>query len=230
MKHDCIEFARATFAFPDEQCQSNLREQLNMQTSFIDASHVYGTDLETLNKVRQQPVGKGMLTLQKGTDILPPDMTPQPADCLEFTNQTRCFVAGDNRVNQNFALMTMHTLFVREHNRYAQILSSLNPSWDDETVFQEARRIIIAIEQHVTYNEYLPILLSRESRERNGLIVGTTFKYDENVDPRMSNEVNKKSLFFFLLIFNPTFGCCSIHAILPQKFILVKKRRRVDRK
>lgn len=94
MKHDCIEFARATFAFPDENCQSDLREQLNLQTSFLDGSVIYGTDSETLSKVRGNPRGKGMLELQPGTDLLPKDITPEPADCLEFTNETRCFVAG----------------------------------------------------------------------------------------------------------------------------------------
>lgn len=65
----------------------------------------------------------------------------------------------------------MHTLLAREHNRAAKALSQVNPHWDDETVFQEARRIIIAEIQHVTYNEFLPILLGKDVMEKFGLLL-----------------------------------------------------------
>jgi peroxidase len=47
------------------------------------------------------------------------------------------------------------------HNWLATSLAVLNPHWDDETLFQEARRVLIAIYQHVTYYEYLPIALGQ---------------------------------------------------------------------
>ena len=53
----------------------------------------------------------------------------------------------------------MHTIWVREHNRIARKLSNLNPTWSDESIFQEARRIVIAEMQHITYQEFLPSLL-----------------------------------------------------------------------
>ena len=56
------------------------------------------------------------------------------------------------------ALATMHLLWVREHNRLARNLQLLNPSWDDERLYQEARRIVIAEIQHIHYNEWLPAL------------------------------------------------------------------------
>lgn len=70
-----------------------------------------------------------------------------------------CFNAGDFRVNEQIALVAMHTLWVREHNRIADILHQINKHWDAETVYQETRKIVGAMLQHITYNHYLPKIL-----------------------------------------------------------------------
>lgn len=61
----------------------------------------------------------------------------------------------------------MHLLLARQHNRVAAMLQSLNPHWNDERVFQESRRIVAAQMQHVTYNEFLPVVLGREQEHRH---------------------------------------------------------------
>ncbi len=54
---------------------------------------------------------------------------------------------GDVRVGENIALTSLHTLFLREHNRLARALRVLNPTWSSETLYQEARKIVGAYNQ-----------------------------------------------------------------------------------
>lgn len=60
------------------------------------------------------------------------------------------------------ALTTMHVVWVREHNRIVIALRSLNPQWSDERLFQEARKIVGAELQHITYNEWLPVFFDED--------------------------------------------------------------------
>ena len=73
-----------------------------------------------------------------------------------------CFESGDSRTSrrknfqENLGLSGIHSLFIREHNRIAQQLALINSAWNDETLFQETRRIVAAIMQHIVFNQYLP--------------------------------------------------------------------------
>jgi len=81
-------------------------------------------------------------------------------------------------------------MFIREHNRIAEELATLNPTWLDERVFQETKKIIGAFMQHITYKEWLPAVLGRTAMKTYGLNVGakTSYAYDPTVNPTMRNE------------------------------------------
>ena len=53
-------------------------------------------------------------------------------------------VLGDPRVNQNPAFLALGILFYRWHNLQASQIQSEHPEWNDEAVFQAARRRVIA--------------------------------------------------------------------------------------
>lgn len=56
-------------------------------------------------------------------------------------------VSGDSRASEHTLLAVSHTLFLREHNRLARKLKRLNPQWDGEKLYQEARKILGAFMQ-----------------------------------------------------------------------------------
>ena len=78
---------------------------------------------------------------------------------VELKRGRYCFAAGDGRANENLHLTTLHVIWARQHNKLADELSEINPSWDDETRYQESRRIVGAQLQHIAYTEFLPIIL-----------------------------------------------------------------------
>lgn len=77
----------------------------------------------------------------------------------------------------------MHTLWFREHNRVADELKRINPHWDGDMLFHEARKIIGAQMQIITYEHWLPLILGEKGMEMLGPYKG----YNPQVDATVSN-------------------------------------------
>ena len=84
----------------------------------------------------------------------------------EIPEQARvaCFMAGDPRANEQTGLTVMHTVFLRAHNRIASELYDLNRSLNGDEIYFTTRKIIGALMQKFTYNEWLPAILGTKSQ------------------------------------------------------------------
>ena len=126
----CMAFTRS---LPGQQ-RLGAREQLDQNTAYLDASHVYGQTVCEAQRFRSFSGGRLNVTLSPfgGKDLLP--QTNRQAECSAASGL--CFEAGDFRSAENPALSTMHIAFLREHNRIAGQLQALNRNWDDERLYQ----------------------------------------------------------------------------------------------
>lgn len=120
------------------------RWQINANTSYIDASNVYGSNPTIADSLRTFADGK--LSTSEG-GLLPP------------VDSNHDFVAGDVRANENVGLTAIHALFVREHNRLADAIKNHDSTLDDNAIYQWARKIVGAEMQAITYREFLPALM-----------------------------------------------------------------------
>ena len=74
----------------------------------------------------------------------------------------------------------MHTLFVREHNRLADVIRNRESEYTGDQIYQRARRIVGAQMQAITYNEFLPVLLGPGA-------IAPYSGYDPTVDASIRN-------------------------------------------
>lgn len=170
-----ITFVRSA-VMPGTGVDGKPREQVNNITAWIDGSAVYGSSDEEMAALRtNNGSGAYMRTSPHPTG----DLLPTVQDGLGGF----FFLAGDHRVNEQIGLIVTHTLFVREHNYQVDRLKAdpANAGMSDEELFQRARRIVGAIMQNITYNEWLPALLGEDA-------MPSDVKYDDTVNPAISNE------------------------------------------
>jgi len=77
--------------------------------------------------------------------------------------------SGDGRVNEFTGITAQHVVWMRQHNYIEHSLNKLNPHWDGERLYQETRRIVVALWQFAIYNEYLPVILGPNAMLAYGL-------------------------------------------------------------
>ena len=156
-------------------------QQISMLSPFIDADNVYGTTRSRLNFIRADDSNvtgrlrtSGMNLLPKNTEGLSNKGDDSRADF---------FLAGDVRANENLALLVSHTLWMREHNYWADRLRMLHSELSGDDIFNEARLIVQSEMQKIIYDEFLPALLGDGA-------IPAYHGYDSKVDPHLENIVS----------------------------------------
>src|SRR5204863_9762463 len=126
-------------------------------THWLDGSMVYGSDdiraqdLRTLDGTGHLIVGNNNL-LPLNTFSLP----------NEPNTSSTFFLAGDVRANENPVLTALQTLFMREHNFWADHFHSQDPTLDDDALYNRARAMVGAEIQKITYTDFLPFLIGKD--------------------------------------------------------------------
>ncbi|KAF0287245.1 Chorion peroxidase [Amphibalanus amphitrite] len=173
----CVSFVRALPASALD-CVMRPAAPLSAASSYLDLETLYGSSEEAGRRLRTFRGGR--LRADRGLLI---GILDQVLDLdYELTvsaeqSPNRPSVPSPDRLNQ---------ILLREHNRVADALRRNNPSWEDERVFQSARRVVMSEWQHIIYHEYLPHVLGAAAAA--GVTAHTETKAEHPADPTVSVE------------------------------------------
>jgi len=153
----------------------------NTSNHEIDLCPLYGRTIEQVRALRalsEHPDQRGKLKseivdgeewplklFQPGGNAFNPEFTDQngkplldtPLGISKSTAAMRetLFAVGGDRANAAPQVSMINTLFLREHNRLAGIISASNPDWNDERVFDAARACVVVMFIKLVVEEYI---------------------------------------------------------------------------
>jgi Animal haem peroxidase len=116
---------------------------INKETHWWDASQIYGSNQERIDRVRTHKDGK----LHFGEDgLIPID----PTTGMDLVGNPGTWWLG---------IGLLHTVFVKEHNLICDHLKKLSPDWTDDQIFDHARLIVAALTAKIHTVEWTPAIL-----------------------------------------------------------------------
>ncbi|KAK3085235.1 hypothetical protein FSP39_000360 [Pinctada imbricata] len=170
---------------------NNPRQQLNEATPFIDGSAIYGTSKTWTDCLREfkggrlkadNPYKKIYEQFPTNNDMALPFVNYPTTKLHMLRPVSRYFKIGNRQGFENPFLLAISVIWFRWHNYIAHNISHSHPEWDDEKIFQAARRKVIAYQQKITMYDFLPRLL----------------KIDENLNtyeiPKYTNEGGSRNV------------------------------------
>ncbi|XP_049292121.1 peroxidase-like isoform X1 [Anopheles funestus] len=196
---ECLGLIRTLTTCDESPSNCTRAEQINAVSHYLDLSVVYGNSVQESLQLRDPNTGFLKVEPRNGQDW-PPRHPNASTTCTLKTPNDACYLTGDGRANQSPHLAILQITFVREHNRIARGLQALNPTWNAEKLFQEARRINIAQYQYIVFEEWLPIFLGRSFMIERQLLyqaAGPTNDYGEFIHPAVINSHTTAAFRFF---------------------------------
>jgi peroxidase len=173
-----MNFTRSVFDPATGTSTGNPRQQINVITSYIDGSMIYGSDAVRANTLRSFSGGK---LLTSAGNLMPLNTFGLQNGTGGHPSATQFYLAGDPRSNEQIGLTSIHTLMMREHNRLADQVAAANPGWTDEQIYQKSRKLVGAEIQAITFQEFLPALLGTNAPS----LLST---YDANINASVATE------------------------------------------
>lgn len=144
----------------------------NIATGFLDLSLVYGAENSEMQEVRTFAGGKLRVSEKNSLAV----------------DSALNYGCANDRVRVDPLLSVIPALFTRNHNRLCDGLAAQNPGCNDETLFQEARRINIAMWQDIALEFVRKLIPDFEVPALN------TQAYDASVDPSASVEFDTAAI------------------------------------
>lgn len=130
--------------------KDNPRQILNQATTWLDLSALYGSSEEVANKLRSFQAGR-LLThrahpkgYRRPADYLPFNTMGVPTRTRPGVDPEALFAGGDPRTNEDWMMLGVHTLLLREHNRLCDLVGEKHPEYDDEQIYQTVRLVMSA--------------------------------------------------------------------------------------
>ncbi|KAJ3318991.1 hypothetical protein HDU76_000668 [Blyttiomyces sp. JEL0837] len=170
---------------------NNSRIIYNGFTAWLDASGLYGNNMEEMASMRSFTGGLFKSVYDAKNGEFPPRYIGGPLDGH--------FTFNSDVLNMMPQLTTLYVVFFREHQRRARLLAQRHPDWNDEMIYQRARRWMIAIIQKVTLYFYVPNLIGQQVPPYKG--------YDPTINPAID-------LFFANVAFR--YGHSAINSIVTR--------------
>jgi peroxidase len=195
----CMAMPATAQAFTDQICALGVKDQMNGNSHYIDLSVTYGSTRNTARGLRAGKDGLLKSTTKPWSKFEIPPGQREGKSCVDSNESQRCFAGGDSRLMENVLLSGLQTQWVRLHNVFARELANIRPDWknNDELLYEEAKRILSAVHQRYSYDDWLPILIGKQVAQQYVGDNVLTSRYNPNVN--ISPKFSPQKIFVFLI-------------------------------